>query len=62
MDKVIEGYWKTKKSLELYKRKLSYDSYYSEDVTKVQLEDLCDKTQDGSHFSPQNIFNTQSET
>ena len=56
MDDVIEGYWKTKISLENYKRRIAYDCYYSEKVLKVNLEDLTIKIQDGSHFSPKVFY------
>lgn len=56
MDQTLEGYWKVKYSLEIKKRRVTYDCYYSEDIEKVSLGDLCQKIQDGSHFSPQNIF------
>ncbi len=62
MDRVIEGYWNTNKLLEINKRRISYDCYYSEEVDKVSLEDLCIKIQDGSHFSPKNIYNENDGT
>ncbi|PXW85000.1 type I restriction enzyme S subunit [Nitrosomonas sp. Nm84] len=56
MDEIIERYWKVKESLEVKKRRISYDCYYSKDVKKVALGALCLKIQDGSHLSPQNIY------
>jgi type I restriction enzyme, S subunit len=56
MDEVIEGYWNTKLALESWKKRIAYDCYYSDKIKRVSLEDLCEKIQDGSHFSPKNIF------
>jgi type I restriction enzyme, S subunit len=56
MDEVIEGSWKTRVCLEKFKKRIAYDCYYSEDVKKLNLEDLTQKIQDGSHFSPKTIY------
>lgn len=56
MDKVIESNCSTLDALKTYKRRISYDCYYSEEVEKVNLEDLTVKIQDGSHFSPHTLY------
>lgn len=54
----IESYREEKKYLGSLKKKLAYDCYYSLDAKKICLGDLCVKIQDGSHFSPQNIYDS----
>jgi type I restriction enzyme S subunit len=56
MDGVIDSNWTTLESLKKYKKRVSYDCYYSTEVDKMNLEDLTIKIQDGSHFSPKNIY------
>jgi type I restriction enzyme, S subunit len=56
MDEVIEGYWNTKVALNKYKKRVSYDCFYSNEVEKINLEKLTNKIQDGSHFSPKKIY------
>ena len=56
MDEVVENYWNARNSLETYKRRISYNCYYSEEVSKINLEDLTIKIQDGSHFSPKILY------
>lgn len=61
-DEVVEGYWNTKAILEASKRRIAYDCYYSDEVDKINLEDLCTKIQDGSHFSPKEIYSENDGT
>lgn len=56
MDEVLQGYWATKDALTLKKKRTSYDCYYSKDIKKISLGELCVKIQDGSHFSPKVIY------
>tara|TARA_R110001592_G_scaffold15411_1_gene67217 strand:- start:146 stop:1342 length:1197 start_codon:yes stop_codon:yes gene_type:complete len=60
MSVTLDSYWEVMHSLEKYKRKVAYDCYYSSESRKVNLEDLCVKIQDGSHFSPQTIHEENS--
>ena len=45
----------------ILKRKISQEHYYDKTIPHERLRNLCDKIQDGSHFSPQEIYNNPSK-
>lgn len=56
MDEVIVRSWETRYSLEQLKKRIAYNCFCLNGVQKYKLEDLVDKIQDGSHFSPKVLF------
>jgi restriction endonuclease S subunit len=43
--------------LTLVKRSFSQSHYYNKKIPKLYISDVCEKIQDGSHYSPQNLYN-----
>ncbi len=62
MDDFLSSIISVEDSLWILKRKISQEHYYDKTVPRENLMNLCDKIQDGSHFSPQEIFNEPSES
>jgi len=60
-DKFLRSAYDIEEKLWKLKRKISQDHYYDKEVPKQKLSELCEKIQDGSHYSPQTIYEKQAE-
>jgi len=56
MEKNIRSKRVVEEKLTIVKRSISQTHYYDKTIPRLHISDVCEKVQDGSHYSPANLY------